>query len=87
MHTLLMVVSGLVGLGIFALAAVLLRRSVADGARVFILPLFAVSVVNMLAGVYWAGYTFSAEAPVLVIVFGVPAAAAWYVARRFAAAA
>jgi hypothetical protein len=54
---------------------------------VFILPWLVASVVNMLVGIYWAGYTFSAEAPVLAVVFGVPAAAAWYVARRFRAVA
>jgi hypothetical protein len=82
-----MVVAGLAALGIFVLAAVLLGRGVADGARVFIWPWLAVSVINMLAGVYWAKYTYSVELPVLVVVFGVPAAAAWYVARRFRKAA
>ena len=84
MHTLTMVVGGLVALGIFALAAVLLRRRVADGARAFILPWLAASVVNMLIGVYWANIPFSVELPVLVVVFGVPAAAAWFTARKFA---
>ena len=83
MHTLTMVVGGLAALGIFVLAAVLLGRSVADGARVFIWPWLAVSLLNMLVGVYWASIPYSAELPVLVVVFGVPAAAAWYVARRF----
>jgi hypothetical protein len=87
MHTLMMVVGGLVALGIFVLAAVLLGRSVADGARVFILPWLAASVINMLGGIYWAGYAFNAEAVVLVVVFGVPAVAAFYVARRFHEAA
>ena len=54
MHTLMVVVGGLVALGIFVLAAVLLGRGVAAGARVFILPWLAASVVNMLVGVYWA---------------------------------
>ena len=79
MHTLMVVVGGLVALGIFVLAAVLLGRGVADGARVFIWPWLAVSVVNMLVGVYWAS-ALQREIPVLVVVFGVPAAAAWYVA-------
>jgi positive regulator of sigma E activity len=87
MHTLMMVVGGLVALGIFVLAAVLLGRSVVDGARVLILPWLAAPVVNMLIGIYWAGYAFNAEALVLLVVFGVPAAAAFYVARRFRAAA
>ena len=83
MHTLMWVVSGLIALGIFVLAAVLLGRSIADGARVFLLPWLAASVVNMLLGLYWANVPFSIELPVLVVVFGVPAAVAWFVAKRF----
>lgn len=83
MHTLMWVVSGLIALGIFVLAAVLLGRSIADGARVFLLPWLAASVVNMLLGLYWANVPFSTELPVLVVVFGVPAAVAWFVAKRF----
>jgi hypothetical membrane protein len=85
MHTLMWVVSGLVVLGIFVLAAVLLGRRIADGARVFIWPWLAASVVNMLLGVYWANVPFSVELPVLAVVFGVPAVVAWYVANRFGA--
>lgn len=83
MHTLMMVVGGLVALGIFVLAAKLLGKSVADGARVFIWPWLAAAVANMLLGVYWANMPFSVEIAVLAVVFGVPAAVAWYVARRF----
>lgn len=83
MHTLTWVAGGIVALGIFVLAAVLLGRRVADGAHVFIWPWLAASVVNMLIGVYWASVPYSVEIPVLVVVFGVPAAVAWYVAKRF----
>jgi hypothetical protein len=86
MHTLMWVVGGLVALGIFVLAAVLLGRSMADGARVFIWPWLAASVVNMLLGVYWASVSSSIEIPVLVVVFGVPAVLAWYVVKKFGAA-
>jgi len=57
MHTLMWVVGGLVALGIFVLAAVLLGRSIAEGARVFIWPGSLASLVNMLLGVYWANVT------------------------------
>jgi hypothetical membrane protein len=85
MHMLMLVVGGLVALGIFVLAAVLLGRRIADGARVFIWPWLAASVVNMLIGVYWANIPFSVEIPVLAVVFGVPVAVAWFVAKRFGA--
>ena len=39
---------------------------------------------SMLIGMYWANVPLSVELPVLVVVFGVPAAAAWYAAKRFA---
>ncbi len=81
MHTLRMVVGGLAALGVFILAAKLLGRSAADGARIFILPWLAASVINMLIGVYWASVPLNTEIPVLLVVFGVPAAIAWYLAR------
>jgi hypothetical protein len=76
-----MVVGGLAALGVFILAAKLLGRSAADGARIFILPWLAASVINMLIGVYWASVALNTEIPVLAVVFGVPAAIAWYLSR------
>lgn len=81
MHMLRMVIGGLIALGIFLLAARMLGRTASDGARIFILPWLVASVVNLLVGVYWANYSWSTEAAVLVVVFGVPAAAAWYLSR------
>jgi hypothetical protein len=83
MHTLMMVVGGLVALGVFILAAVLLGRTVADGARVFIFPWLVAALVNMGVGVYWANIPVSVEIPVLLVVFGVPAGVAWLLARRY----
>ena len=59
MHTLKMVVGGLAALGVFILAATLLGRRAADGARIFILPWLAASVINMVIGVYWASVPLS----------------------------
>ncbi len=56
-------------------------RRAADGARIFILPWLAAAIINMVIGVYWAGVPLSTELPVLVVVFGVPAGIAWYLAR------
>jgi hypothetical protein len=82
MHILMMVVGGLVALGVFILAAVLLGRTLADGARVFIFPWLVAALVNMGLGVYWANIPVSVEIPVLLVVFGVPAGVAWLLARR-----
>ncbi len=86
MHTLIMVVSGLVALGVFVLAATPMKKGIAAGARTFILPWLAASLVNLYIGVTRAGVPLSTEIPVLVAVFGVPAALAWYLARRTGAA-
>jgi hypothetical protein len=83
MHILMMVVGGLVALGVFILAAVLLGRTLADGARVFIFPWLVAALVNMGLGVYWANIPVSVEIPVLLVVFGVPAGVAWLLARRY----
>jgi hypothetical protein len=83
MHTLMMIVGGFVALGIFILAAVLLGRTLADGARVFIFPWLVAALVNMGVGVYWANIPVSVEIPVLLVVFGVPAGVAWLLARSY----
>ena len=83
MHTLMMIGGGFVALGIFVLAAVLLGRTLADGARVFIFPWLVAALVNMGVGVYWANIPVSVELPVLLVVFGVPAGVAWLLARRY----
>ena len=82
MHTLMMIVGGFVALGIFILAAVLLGRTLADGARVFIFPWLVAALINMGVGVYWANIPVGVELPVLLVVFGVPAGAAWLLVRR-----
>jgi hypothetical protein len=82
MRTLMIVVSGLAALSVFIVIARLLKRSAADGARYFILPWLAASLVNFCLGVFRANVPVSVEIPVLAVVFGVPAAIAWYVSRR-----
>lgn len=84
MHTVMMVAGGLVVLAVFVLVATLLGRGAVAGARYFLLPWLVVSVVNLSAGVFHAGYSMASEIPFLLIVFGVPALAAWLVMRRVA---
>jgi hypothetical protein len=57
----------------------------AQGAKVFIPLWFVAAGVNLWLGVSKAGYTVAEEAPVFLVVFGVPAAAAlltWWLAAR-----
>jgi hypothetical protein len=83
MHTLTLVVGGLVALGAFVMVASVFGRSAADGARTFILPWLIASLVNLYLGVIQANVPLRIEIPVLAVVFGVPAAVAWFVSRRF----
>lgn len=84
MHTLTMLAAGFVLLAaILGAARAFLAPSAERPAALAFIPLwFAVAVVNLLVGVYRAGYSFVAEAGVLVVVFGLPAAAAWLWSRR-----
>lgn len=85
MHTLRMVIGGLVLLGIFLGAAKFLGGpswSIQRAAQMFIPVWFVVALANMLVGMFSAGIPFLTELLVLVVVFGVPAAAAWFVGQR-----
>jgi hypothetical protein len=50
-------------------------------AKVFIPVWLVAALVNMYVGVTRAGYTIAQETPILVVIFGVPAAIAWLIAR------
>ena len=80
MHTVIMVGAGLAALALFALGASVLGKSVAIGARWFVLPWLAVALVNLYIGTTH-GYSVVGELPFLAIVFGVPALAAFAVMR------
>lgn len=86
MHTLRMTITGLVVLAVFVLAAWLWNRSQGkriDGAWIFIWVWLAAALINLLVGVFAAGISLATEILVLLVVFGIPAAAAWYLSRRF----
>jgi hypothetical protein len=86
MHTILVMAAGL---GLLAVCALVGRivggtAGLAAGALVF-LPLWLLCAgVNMYIGVTRAGYSVGAEAPIFLIVFGIPAAAALFLRRRIA---
>jgi hypothetical protein len=84
MHTLLVIAAGLGLLGLCAVVGRMLAGTwgMATAALVF-LPLWLIgAAVNMWIGVTRAGYSVAAEAPVFLIVFGVPAAAAFFTWMR-----
>lgn len=86
MHTLMVMGGGLVLLGLF----LILARSwgpdpamMAVAARAFIPVWLAISIVNLWIGVRYAGYTLLQELPILFVIFGIPAAVAVVVIRRY----
>ncbi len=92
MHTVKVVGTGFALLGLLLVAAPRLplrgRHPIAFAVRLF-LPLWLVaSLVNMAVGINRAGYSAAQEAPILLVVFGVPALAAllmrWIFVKRSA---
>jgi len=76
MHTVLVIVGGVVLLGVFALFGKLwgdTASAMALAAKVFIPFWLVVSVVNLWIGVSRAGYTVRDEAPILLAIFAIPA--------------
>jgi hypothetical protein len=82
MHTLTIVMAGLVLLGLFLVGGYLSDGAVSTAARIFIPVWLVASLVNLWIGVSRAGYTVQEEVPILFIVFGIPAAIAAAVAWR-----
>jgi len=86
MHTVIVIAIGLGLLGICALVGRLFGGSsgTATAALVF-LPLWLIGAgINMYIGVTHAGYSVADEAPILLVVFAIPAAAAlvtWWMLR------
>ena len=80
MHTVIVVGTGLVALAVFALVSRLTRHSLTPGARLFIAAWLIVALGNMYVGTTH-GHSVVQELPFLLIVFGVPALAAFALMR------
>lgn len=85
MHTLMILAAGLLLLVVSVLVARLLKGSFAAGAgaafKVFIPIWLVCALVNMWVGVTQAGYTVVQEAPIMLVVFLIPAGVAWLTRR------
>ena len=88
MHVVLVIGAGVALLGIFVLFGWLWGASTAGmalAAKVFVPAWLLVAAVNMWVGVAHAGYSVREEAPILLLVFAVPAVAAavavWQLSR------
>ncbi len=89
MHVAMVITGGLALLGIFVLFGWLWGASAAGmalAAKLFVPAWAAVALVNMWVGVSHAGYTVRQEAPILVLVFLLPAIVAGVVAWQLSRA-
>jgi hypothetical protein len=82
MHILTLVVFGLVALTVFVFGARLFNRSGQAGAAAFIGVWLIASILNGAVGVMRAGIPLINEIGAFIPIFGIPAAAAWYLATR-----
>lgn len=89
-HTVKVIAGGFILLGLFLLAGRLLSpgapgAGMTTAARWFIPAWLIAAGLNMWIGVAKAGYSVREEAPILLVVFAVPAAAAlllaWWLGR------
>ncbi len=74
MHTILVILGGLVALGLFLLFGRLWGSGTIDlaiAAKAFIPAWLAICVVNLWIGVSKAGYPVGEELPILLVVFAV----------------
>ncbi len=87
MRTLTILILGFVLFLIFVAAAKVIRPgeriAVANAALLFIPVWLAATAYNFWIGVSEAGYTVAEEMPILLLLFGLPAAGALFSWRRF----
>jgi len=85
MHILTVIVFGLAGLGVFVLIGRIIDkdRGVARWAYLFIGAWLIAALLNGAVGYFRAGIPLINEIGAFIPIFGVPAAVAWYVSRRF----
>lgn len=78
-HSMMVILGGFALLALMVLSGRKENRGL--NALRFIPMWFALSLVNLVIGVWWAGYSLQEELLVLLMIFGVPAVAALLLAR------
>jgi hypothetical protein len=82
MHIVIVTLGGLIALAVFYLGARMFGWAPATGAIVFIWAWLAASILNGAVGVLKAGIPVINEVGAFILIFGIPAAAAWILAYR-----
>jgi hypothetical protein len=85
MHIVIVTGIGLVVLAAFFFGASLIGRSGSSGAYVFIWIWLVATIGNGVFGVMRAGIPVLNEIGAFIPIYGIPAAAAWYLAFRYGA--
>lgn len=81
MHTIMVLLGGMVLLALTVLLARLVERPFRSLVPWFLAVWFVCAAVNMWIGIQSAGYSFAEELPIFLLIFGLPAVAALIVAR------
>jgi hypothetical protein len=82
MHTIMVVLGGLLLLGICLLAGRLMK-TMAIAALIFIPIWFGAALINLWIGVSRAGYSVAEELPIFLAVFAIPAVVALFIWWKF----
>jgi len=83
MHTLTVILGGLLLFAILALTARLIPWLQHHLLAVFALLWFIASAINMTVGIVHAGYSFMAELPIFFVVFFIPLILAWTIKKKY----
>jgi hypothetical protein len=85
MHILMLVAVGLLALALFAAIGRVVGHNAGliRAARIFVWVWLIASLINASVGVVSAGIPVVNEIGAFIPIFGIPAAAAWYLARRY----
>ena len=84
MHTVLVILSGLVLMAVVYGVALWRGTSLRRAFPLFAILWAATAAINLWVGVAHAGYSLAEELPIFAVVFGVPCLVAWLLARRSA---
>jgi hypothetical protein len=79
----MLTIIGLVVLGVAVGIARLLNKQPADGAQAFIWFWLLASIINAGYGFFGHNVPLINEAGAFIVIFGAPAAVAWYLSNRF----
>ena len=82
MHTILVILGGVVLFMVLALVARTVTWLQQHLFTTFALLWFIASAINMTVGIVHAGYSFMAELPIFFVVFLLPVALAWIVSHK-----